>query len=142
MEGVDLNAFFDIAVYWLIGIVALVVAYNFWKGKNKIISNGVESEGIVFDMVTRSGAYGGANHPVVRFLTRDDVWVTETYDIGSSITFLKRGQKVDVIYNPQNPKEFILKADSKLNLKLIPLLVSALAIFFLVFGLIKLIQLL
>jgi hypothetical protein len=90
MEGIDLNVFFDVAVYWLIGIVALVVAYNFWKGEKKIIENGIETEGIVFDMVTRSGAYGGADHPVIRFLTSDDVWITETYDIGSSITFLKR----------------------------------------------------
>jgi len=102
-----------------------------------MIANGMEAEGIIFDMVTRSGAYGGANHPVVRFLTRDDVWITETYDIGSSVTFLKRGEKLNVIYNPEDPKEFILKTDTKLNLKLIPLL----AIFFLVFGLIKLIQL-
>jgi hypothetical protein len=110
------------------------------KKVNRLINNGVEVEGIVFD-ITLSSSIGDVDgeYPVIRFLTTDDLWITETYDIGTLRANFKRGQKVTVVYNPEDPKDFILKSDKGRSYVPVVILVSGVLV--LIWGVYRVLQL-
>lgn len=112
----------------VIGISMIAAFFVHSKKVKRLSSNGIEVEGIVFDLVVSDGA----SNPVIRFLTTDELWITETYDIGTVPTHFKRGQKVNVVYNPVDPRDFILRSDKATFYVPIILLVSG--IYFLMWG--------
>jgi hypothetical protein len=74
--------------------------------KKKLLQDGIETEGEIFDIVGDSSKNASGN-PVIKFATRDQVWVTEKYKI--SVPFEKKGSKVTLIYDAGNPKRFVVK---------------------------------
>jgi len=108
-------------------IAGIVVIYYLQKEKNKrsVLSlRGVHVEGIIFDFThDKKGFYIGSQNnndsnlikiPIIRFTTGTGEWITEKYSISTSS--YKQGQKVAVIYNPDNPKEFMLKDTGIFNI--------------------------
>ena len=100
------------------GGIALAIGTSISKKNRKLKEAGVAAEGIVFDLqngddrvtVTERDGLGSlfnANYPVIRFLTADQVWIT-----GKPSSFAhnhyKAGQTVKVIYNKEDPAEFII----------------------------------
>ena len=67
-------------------------------------------EGVVFDLVSSNDGSDSLDYPVIRFVTTDKTmtWITEKYEM-SMPAFTTKGKKVRVIYNADNPKEFIIK---------------------------------
>ncbi|MBS1933479.1 MAG: hypothetical protein JST96_05715 [Bacteroidetes bacterium] len=126
------NDIFPMIAFIVIGIFFI---FNYSKGIKKIKSvtkNGIEAEGIIFELVQdetiddtpKDLAYRDTYYlksPVIRFLTQEKHWVTGMPLIKISTTFFKTGQKVNVIYNSENPEEFLLK--TKLDLSTIITLV-------------------
>lgn len=111
----------------LIGAAALVAYFKAIEKKKRIIENGVEVEGIVFEFSDdeRSADINSVNvaMPMIRFVTKDGLWITEKGDWSS--TSLKQGDKLIVFYNADNPKEFIYKTSMDWHSILIHLLLLA-----------------
>lgn len=93
----------------LAGIGILAIYHKEKKKRNELEKSGEKAEGIIFEF---SNAGTGANDsayqlPVIRFLTQKGEWITEEYFVSS--VFHTKGQKVQVLYDPQNPKKFIIE---------------------------------
>ena len=89
-----------------LGIVLILVGVMQRNKKKKLLKDGVQVEGEVFDVLGDSSK-DSSGRPVIRFVTKEQVLITEQYKI--SIPFSKKGQKVILVYNADNPKEFIVK---------------------------------
>ena len=103
----------------IIPVVAGVYGLHYFQKhitkQNRISDHGIKAEGVVFDFERNASIqFGGDDtfsnnppYPVIRFVTSSGEWITEKYSIASNI--YEKGQKVEVIYDPDNPKEFIIK---------------------------------
>jgi hypothetical protein len=102
-------------IFFLIGAVCLYLAFKIRLKEKKISRNGLHAEGIVIDFVVDNMTKDLVlQFPVVRFVTLKEESITERYDI-TAPSLLNKGQKVDIVYNPDNPKEFYIntKATTK-----------------------------
>lgn len=96
----------------LIGAASLVAYSRVIEKRKRAITNGIEVEGIIFDFSEDNGVSTDINSinaamPLIRFVTKDGLWITEKGEWTS--TSLRQGDKVTVLYNADNPKEFIYK---------------------------------
>lgn len=96
----------SIIILLIAGVSCIIGVLKYWEKRKQIIQNGIEVKGIVYEILDIS-INNEANYPMIRFVTKDGVWITEKGDWTS--TSLKAGQEVTVIYNSQDPKEFIYK---------------------------------
>src|SRR5580698_8963320 len=91
-------------IFFLIGAVCLYLAFKIRLKEKKISRNGLHAEGIVIDFVVDNMTKDLVlQFPVVRFVTLKEESITERYDI-TAPSLLNKGQKVDIVYNPDNPK--------------------------------------
>ena len=99
----------------ILGVVALcsfpflgVGLYEAYKAQHKLNSF-VHTQGIVVDnfysTTNDNGTVSGAYQPVVEFKLADGKSVRFTDGVGSLPPDYEVGSQVDVVYNPQNPKE-------------------------------------
>ncbi len=91
-----------------LGIVFIIVSMTLMSKRNKIIQNGIEVEGVIFDFEASHVSNNNfLKYPIIRFVTEEGLWITKTSDY--SFPFLKKGSKVTVIYNKDKPEDFIFK---------------------------------
>lgn len=78
----------------------------------------MSADGIVYGLSRTNSINTNSNLnsslPTIRFVTNKGEWITKEYSIGSSA--FKQGQKVQVLYNPENPVEFMLEANATTKL--------------------------
>ena len=93
-------------------IIAVVLGAGFiifglvqQQKKKKLLRDGIETEGEIFDVV--GGNKNATGNPVIKFITKEQVWVTEKYKINVALD--KKGRKVKLKYDADNPKRFIVK---------------------------------
>jgi len=127
----------EIIISVVIAVALLHLGINLRKKVSDIAKNGVQTEGVVFDTVQNNSVQSSANYPIIRFVTLEKVRITEKYNISAVPGYLKKGQKVTVIYNADNPREFFVK--SKI-IGVVPGLVIALAIIILIVDACKILQ--
>lgn len=79
-------------------------------------SEGTQAEGVVFEVnyvsdiaVDTSTGSMGMYYPVIRFLTKENEWITRQYNIGRYPSAYREGDKVVVFYDPDDPTSFIIK---------------------------------
>jgi len=94
-----------------VSVVLIVTALYLLMKMTRLAKTGIKAEGVVFDLEisdsnSNMGTLGKVRYPVIRFLTSDNKWITETYKLGSTAGLYKKGAKITVIYNPENPREF------------------------------------
>jgi hypothetical protein len=99
---------------WAITGVLLLAAGLFGLEKvDRLKAKGKKVKGIVFKNNLRYSSGHSSNqmrtiyHPVVRFLTEDNVWITQELNIGVNPP-MREGKEVNLLYNPQDPEEVIL----------------------------------
>lgn len=111
LTGLDINGL----IFLIIGTVA--VAGAFLKKDGDTLKNGVKAEGVVFKndsgaSVSISNKTSNRTFIWIRFVTATGEWITEELGFDNvSFTYtgqFKEGKKVSVIYNPENPKEFLI----------------------------------
>ena len=100
----------------VIGIILAVLGYVSRQKTQKLKKLGIKAEGIVFsrereeefriDFNTQN-TFRTSYYPIIRFVTAEKEWVTQKYNV-SSFPPYKEGDKVTVIYNPENITEFML----------------------------------
>lgn len=100
------------------GGVALSTGLGIFKKTGELKEKGANAEGIVFRMEGGESRFGfttdddqfsndNASYPVIRFLTADQVWITGKPS-SPVHNLYKEGQAVKVVYNKENPAEFII----------------------------------
>ncbi len=104
----------------VVGSGIFIAAGLYQRNKNNLLMDqGVLVTATIYKNVLKPSKKGkGHYHPVVRFLTEDNVWVTEELSTGYSPA-LEEGTQLDVIYNPEDTSEIVI--NRKLELELVPL---------------------
>lgn len=125
-------------VFLLIGAVLVILFLVLTKKARKVMNKGIQVQGVVFDIVSGSADQAITKHPVIRFLTINNVWITEPYYTSTFPVSLKKGQTVKVVYSPRDPKNFIIKPEG-IALYL-PLGILMLGSVFLIAGVYKLLR--
>lgn len=93
----------------IFGIVFLLIAFIFIFKLKKMTKNGIRTEGIIFDIEVRK--HSRNPYPVIRFQTIGNVVITKVPDFYSLPGYPKKGDKVKVIYNPDDPNDFIVESN-------------------------------
>ena len=94
-------------------IVGICVTWYGINKKRKILkfkNSGLESEGIVFDLITNE-KNEGPDPPdiwIIRFLTKNNIWIIKEPSVYFSHYGIKKGDKVQVFYNPDDPNDFVV----------------------------------
>jgi hypothetical protein len=101
------------------GVISILVSSKLVDKRKKIIQNGIEVEGIIFDYETSYSTLNSVNNsliqcPIIRFVTKEGLWITKQSDIGFAFRF-KKNKKVTVVYDQNNPEDFIWKTSFDLN---------------------------
>lgn len=89
---------------FLIGTAFSIVGYVLWRKRAAILKNGVKASGEVAEVIQEGKNY----YPVIQFLTSDNINITHKYFLGSSTVDYFKGDKVMVIYNSENPSDFVI----------------------------------
>jgi len=91
-------------IYFLVGgAIAIFSFFKFREKRKKILDNGIEVKGIIYEIDDIS-INNETNYPLIRFVTKEGLWITEKGNWTS--TSLKPGAEVTVVYNSNDPKEF------------------------------------
>ena len=99
-----------ILVYFGVGAILVGVSIISLLKYKRIAQKGIPAEGIIFGLETSRDTNSETRFPIVRFTTESNEWITETYRIGMFPGFFKVGTKVNVVYIPEKPTEFIIKS--------------------------------
>ena len=94
----------------IFGLAFLLIALVFLFKLKKISRNGIKTEGSVFDVEYKKNYK--FPYPVIRFLTTENVCITQTPDFWANEKIPAKGDKVKVIYNPDNPTDFVIEGKS------------------------------
>ena len=111
----------QIIIFLVLGAAAIFAFFKFQENRKRIIENGIEVTGIVFETSKNApvdytnSSNLRSNHPTIRFVTKEGLWITEQAKYGNFGFSLKQGQEVTVIYNADIPKEFTYKTSTDLS---------------------------
>ena len=105
-------------LFLFIGFIAMITPL-FYKSKTENLEKtGERCEGIIFKL-DYSNSFGSdtissttKDKITVRFVTNKKEWITEDLNTDFMISYTgqyKEGEKVAVIYNPENPSEFTIE---------------------------------
>ena len=129
-------------IFLFIGIICIAIAIFATSDNKKLKASGLTADGIIYALEQNSNqnkfdsyARNVNDKITVRFLTKDDVWITEQVKTNSIISFTgqyKAGEHVRVIYNPANPSEFMI--ESKQSEIIGRLVIGVAGLAFLIFG--------
>lgn len=117
----------------IVGLIFTTIAYRSWNSTNKIIKNGLKTEGVVINLVERIDRRKGAmgtKAPTVQFKTQKGDIITYYSDVYTSPSPYYAGQIVPIWYMPDNPQEATLKGADAYLLPLIFAGFGALAFLF------------
>ena len=99
-------------VFLAIGLFFLFAYYGISQKLKKLNETGVKAEGVIFEVEWDHNTKGNYKYstetvyPVVRFVTKDGTWITKKSSQGG--VMIKQGQTVQIVYNPENPEEFMI----------------------------------
>lgn len=92
----------------IFGAAFMLIAIIFLFQWRKMSNNGIRAEGIVVELQRRKNSR--STFPVVSFKTIGNISVTKIPDFSSFPARVKVGDKVKVIYNPDDPNDFMVES--------------------------------
>ncbi len=102
-------------VAWSIPLIAGLVFINFGyrqvRKHRRVMRNGVTVEGTIQSLESSRNVVSTSDddvYPIVRFNTRQGLLITKRYHITVSSFEFRNGEKVQIIYNPDDPEDFII----------------------------------
>jgi hypothetical protein len=131
----------------LVGFVFMIISLLYKASKTENLDKtGERCEGIIFKLDysnTGSSLTGSAikDKITVRFVTNKNEWITEDLQTDFVIAYsgqYKEGEKVAVIYNPENPSEFTI--ETKQSQSIGRLIFFFVGLFFVGLGIYELLQ--
>jgi hypothetical protein len=125
-------------IFITISIVLFIIAIKLNSTKKYLKNTGINTKGTIiqkkFDPLLNSG---NLSYPEVRFLTENKEWITVTSKIGVFPFAYKLGQEVSIIYEKENPKNFII---NERFIQIVPAIMIAMSILFFSIGIYSLIH--
>ena len=91
-----------------LGITFLFVALFKHQQRAQLYRTGITTEGVVIRLERDGSTY----HPVVRFLTPEQKWITARYDTGTNPASFAEGEAVQLRFDPADPTCFIITSDN------------------------------
>ena len=93
----------------VISLFIILMAVRILLDVRRISNHGWEAKGIIFNLEQSVGTDNIISCPIVRFLTKEDNWITKPGKIGVIPGIYKKGKAVTVIYQNDNPNNFFIK---------------------------------
>lgn len=123
----------------LISFAALGVGIQLWQKASHLLKNGKKAKAVIFKNNYSSGNSNspGMYHPVVRFLTDKQEWITQELNVGYNPA-KKEGTKLEVIYDPEDPTT--VEINSAFQLEIILKGFVGVGAFGLIFGFLELFE--
>lgn len=113
----------------IIAIALLYVSIFTLQRYDRIVKNGQETEGVIFDISSSDNLDTATiSYPVVRFLTETQQWVTEKSPVSIIPGSYKKGQKITIIYCIEKPSDFFIKSNNTRSI-LIAITIAAIIFF-------------
>lgn len=106
-----------------IAVIILVVGVVQLVQYNRLRRTGTEAEGVVFDVETDTQNGATSYYPVIRFVTDKQEWITKKATVSG---VYKPGDKVTVVYHPDNPSEFFIRSGNTYTVIIIIILAGIL----------------
>jgi hypothetical protein len=97
-------------IAFFVGVCFVVISSKIQSKYKLLLDIGEKSEGIVFDLEKSKNSEFNSQYPIIRFLTKKNEWITKAANLGISVSTYKQGDKVNVIYNPDKPEEFMIES--------------------------------
>ena len=88
-----------------IGLGMLVGSFLLYQNTASFLTNAIKAEGVVVNLVASRSSDSTTYRPTVRFKTIEGSMVEFTSSTGSNPASYSRGEKVTVLYLPQQPDE-------------------------------------
>jgi hypothetical protein len=123
-----------------IAFALILIAGKMILNIRKINKNGINAEGIIFDLhqsIDIENNYATSVYPIVRFLTKNKEWITKPTNIGVFPGIYKQGKAVQIVYQENNPNNFYIK--DRIT-QIIPFLMLMVALFLIIISIIRLIS--
>ena len=98
------------AIAFLIGTCFIIISSKIQSAYKLLSENGEKSEGIVFSSEEAKNSKFNMRYPIIRFLTKKNEWITKAVDSGFILSNYKQGDKVNVIYDPNKPEDFMIES--------------------------------
>lgn len=102
-------------IFTVLGIGFILAGIKNEKNIEYLLKHGIKTSGIVFELREEAGNSDHMNkgYPVIRFLDENDNWITEASRSGFQYGRYNSGDTVTVLYDRNDPKNFII--DHSLN---------------------------
>ncbi len=116
MESLNFTPFLPYILI-IVGLLIICIAVFSKSSGKRLAATGENCEGIIFKLGYKEGNNFNRSDSItkdkitVRFVTKKQEWVTEDLNTDFMITWIgqfKEGQKVQVIYDPNNPSDFTI----------------------------------
>jgi len=116
-------------LFILVGVLVMILPFTKSTSAKTLATKGERCEGIVFQLgyKERSGLWLQDDSDIkvkdkitIRFVTNKQEWITADLDTESMLLWTgqyKEGDRVTVIYNPENPNEFTIETKQSLEVK-------------------------
>lgn len=92
----------------IFGAVFMMIALIFLFKLRKMTNHGIRTEGTIVELQRRK--YSRSTFPVVSFQTIGNILITKVPEFSSFPGNVKVGDRVKVIYNPDDPNDFIVES--------------------------------
>jgi hypothetical protein len=109
-----MNVNYDELIMLAGGAFVMVFGIGKLYERKKILAKGVKVEGVVFDIEKNWDMDAGdassttQYYPIVRYVTAEKEWITKKYEITGGLNLYKIGDKVTVVYDPDEIEHFII----------------------------------
>jgi len=109
-----MNVNYDELIMLAGGAFVMVFGIGKLNERKKILAKGVKVEGVVFDIEKNWDMDAGDTssttqyYPVIRYVTAEKEWVTNKYEVTGGLNLYTVGDKVNVVYDPDEIEHFII----------------------------------
>lgn len=109
-----MNVNYDELIMLAGGAFVMVFGIGKLNERKKILAKGVKVEGVVFDIEKNWDMDAGDTssttqyYPVIRYVTAEKEWVTKKYEVTGGLNLYTVGDKVNVVYDPDEIEHFII----------------------------------
>ena len=115
----------------IVSIFVLSIAMKIILQNNKLRKEGIKSSGVIIskEVDTLTHNTNNVSYPQIKFLTADNEWIIATSKIGTLPFLYKIGQKVSVIYQKENPNNFIVNERFIYSIPIAMIIISSIIFF-------------
>ncbi|MGE6218439.1 DUF3592 domain-containing protein [Nubsella zeaxanthinifaciens] len=122
---------------FIASLLVLCISLLRLRQRKRYEKNGVKVQGLVSDLLLEYQGSTRAYYPVVAYRTLEDIKFEEKSSFGTYPAAFKKGQKIDVIYDRDDHKKFIINHKKYVYLEVVFIVIGVLGLIISSFYLMK-----